>query len=104
MNDKDPLTHINPNDQLIRLYRKAEDYFFRAISLKSLSIDDAVTCYMTGVPVADLNIVYIKKQINTLDRILRQSKQFYDSANLGFIVIVPEQFCTDDIFKTMDYQ
>ncbi len=93
-------------DQLIKLYAEAEDYFFKSISTKFLNLDAAAICYMTGVPVADLNIVYIKKHPIALDKILSQSKLFYDQANFGFIVIIPEEFCTgriNDIFKVADY-
>lgn len=92
--------------RLVDLYRQAEDYFFKAISLKTLNIDDVATAYMTGVPVADLNIVYIKKSTGLVEKIFHQSKQFYDQPNFGFVVILPEEFCTseiDRIFKTLGY-
>lgn len=91
---------------IINLYREAEEYFFRAISLKTLNLDDAATAYLTGVPVADLNIVYVKKNTNLLEKILSQSKQFYDQANLGFVVIIPKEFCTaelEEILKKAKY-
>ena len=62
---------------------------------------------MTGVPVADLNLlVYITKKINNLDKILMQSKQFYDQDNLSFVVAIPQEFCkirAQNILKTMNY-
>ena len=97
---------MKTNNQLIELYAQAEDYFFNNISEKVLNIDDDASCYMTGVPVADLNILYIKKQPKSLDKILSSAKIFYDQANLGFIIIIPEDFCSDevnDIFKIADY-
>ena len=60
---------------------------------------------MTGVPVADLNIIYIKNTDN-LREILNQSKQFYDQNDLKFIVNIPEEFCTTEInhiFKDLGY-
>ncbi len=92
--------------QLVDLYRQAEDYFFTAISLKTLNLDGVATAYMTGVPVADLNIVYIKKHTDLVDKILHQSKQFFHQFSFGFVVIIPEEFCTseiDNIFKTLGY-
>ena len=88
------------------LYRQAEDYFFKSISIKVLKLEDVATAYMTSVPVADLNILYIKNYPSSLDKILRDAAQFYDQANLGFIVIIPEEFCTtqiNDIFKVTGY-
>lgn len=88
------------------LYHQAEDYFFNSISIKCLNLDDAAIAYMTGVPVADLNIIYIKKHPSSLDKILRDSVQFYDQAHIGFIVIIPEEFCTteiNDTFKKIGY-
>jgi len=91
---------------LINLYRKAEDYFFRGISLKCLNLGDGANAYMTGVPVADLNLVYVTKNTNALDKILSQGKQFYDQDNLSFVVIIPQEFCTPEVegvFSTMGY-
>lgn len=34
--------------QIIDLYRQAEDYFFRGISLKCMNLGDAANAYMTG--------------------------------------------------------
>ena len=93
------------DNKLIELYHQAEDYFFKAISEKYLNINDDATAYMTGVPVADLNIIYIKNTDN-LDKILSQGKQFYDQNYLNFIVNIPEEFCTakiNHIFKDLGY-
>ncbi len=82
---------------LINLYHQAEDYFFRGISSKCLALGDGINAYMTGVPVADLNLVYVTKNTNALEKILNQSKQFYDQANLPFVVIIPEEFCSSEM-------
>lgn len=91
---------------LINLYRQAEDYFFRGIASQCLNLDASTTAYMTGIPVADLNLVYITKPSYSLDKILSQSKQFYDTENLSFVVIVPKECCTpeiESILNTMEY-
>ena len=93
------------DNKSVELYHKAEDYFFKAISIKYLNINDNATAYMTGIPVADLNIVYIKSTDN-LDEILSQSKQFYNQNDLEFIVNIPEKFCTAEIshvLKDLNY-
>ncbi len=100
------MKHIKTNYQLIELYAQAEDYFFKSISKKYLDLNDNAICYMTGVPVADLNIVYIKKHPSSLDKILNSAKLFYDQDNLEFIVIIPEEFCSaeaSDILKAAGY-
>lgn len=94
------------NASLIDLYRQAEDYFFKGIALKCMHLSDGTNVYMTGVPVADLNLVYVTKNTNTLDKSLNQAKQFYDQAQLSFVVIIPQKFCTPEvegIFNTMGY-
>ena len=78
--------------QLIDLYRQAEDYFFRGISLKCLDLDDGAHAYMTGG--AELNFIYITRNTNALDKILIQGKQFFDQDNLAFDVIIPQELCT----------
>lgn len=90
---------------IINLYRKAEDYFFRGISSKCLDLS-AATAYMTGVPIADLNLVYITKSISLFNKTLRQCKNFYDDANLAFVIVMPETFCTIEtkiILNSMNY-
>ncbi len=61
---------------------------------------------MTGVPVADLNLVYITKNTASLDKILNKGKQFYDQSSLSFVVVIPQEFCTSDVegvFSSMGY-
>lgn len=89
---------------LINLYRRAEDYFFRGISSKYMDLGDDAHAYMTGG--AELNFIYITKNTNTLDKILIQGKAFYDQDNLSFDVIIPQEFCTPQIagiLNTMGY-
>lgn len=78
---------------LIAAYHRAEDYFFRAISTHCLDISDTATAYMTGVPVRDLNIVYIRSNKESVESILSKCKKFYDQHNLLFVAIVPEDLC-----------
>lgn len=57
------------NSPLIKLYRQAEDYFFRGISSKCLDLGDEANAYITGG--AELNFIYITRNTNALDKILR---------------------------------
>jgi GNAT superfamily N-acetyltransferase len=91
---------------LVNLFRRAEDYFFRGISLECLDLNDSAIAYKTGVPVADLNFVNILKITNALDQFLTQSKLFFGQAQLPFVVVIPQEFCTPEIkqvLQTMDY-
>lgn len=92
------------NAPLINLYRQAEDYFFRGISLKCMDLGDGANAYMTGG--AELNFIYITRNTNALDKILTQGKLFFDQDNLSFDVIIPQELCTPqmaDILNTMGY-
>jgi ribosomal protein S18 acetylase RimI-like enzyme len=96
-------TELNMTD-LIKLYRQAEDYFFRGISSKCLSLGDGANAYMTGD--AELNFIYITKNTKALDKILTQGKMFYDQDNLSFDVIIPQELCTSgmtSVLNTMGY-
>jgi GNAT superfamily N-acetyltransferase len=89
---------------LINAYRQAEDYFFRGIATKCLSLENEATAYMTGD--AGLNFIYITGKTKTLDKILIQGKQFFDQDKLSFEVIIPEEWCTSQIvgiFDSMGY-
>ncbi len=91
---------------LITAYHRAEDYFFRAISTHCLDIGNTATAYMTGVPVRDLNIVYIRNNKESVEAILSKCKKFYDQYNLLFVAIVPEYLCpngTDIVIRDAGY-
>ena len=90
--------------QLIDLYRQAEDYFFRGISLKCMNLGDGANAYMTGG--AELNFIYITRNTNALDKILTEGQQFFEQDNLSFDVIIPQELCTPqmaDVLNTMGY-
>src|SRR3989338_6762382 len=89
---------------LINLYRQAEDYFFRGISLKCVDLCDDAHAYMTGG--AELNFIYITRNTSALDKILTQGKLFFDQDNLSFDVIIPQELCASqmaDILNAMGY-
>ncbi|MCC2645027.1 MAG: Acetyltransferase, family, partial [Burkholderiales bacterium] len=79
------------------LYYKAEDYFFRSISIKSLSFSNLITAYMTGIPIEDLNILYIRARPDGLNNIINQSKKFYESEKLPFVITISEELCVQEI-------
>lgn len=87
---------------LINMYRQAEDYFFRGISLKYLDLGEGANAYMTGIPIADLNLIYVTHKTNILDKILNQGEQFYAEDNLSFVIIIPQEFCTTEIENTLN--
>jgi len=84
-------------DSLTTLYRQAEHYFFRGISSNFLSLGEGANAYMTGIPVADLNLIYLTQQTNILDKILDKGEKFYAQENLSFVLIIPQKFCTIEI-------
>lgn len=93
-------------DKSIQQFRQAEDYFFKGISLKFLEVGSEAIAYMTGVQVADLNLVYIYHPVS-VEKILNQAKEFYAQNTLPFIVLIPEETCStevDKIFKTLEYE
>lgn len=82
---------------LIEAYRQAENYFFSGISTETLSIDKNAIAYMTEVPVADLNLVYVKQVPESFIDTLNKSKMFFASKNLSFVVIMPDELCSSQI-------
>ena len=93
-------------DKSIQQFRQAEDYFFKGISSKFLEIGSEAIAYMTGVQVAELNLVYIYNKVTALEKILNQAKEFYDQDKLSFNVLIPEDDCSievEKIFKTLGY-
>lgn len=87
---------------LVPLYHQAQEYFFTSISSKCIALDESAKAYMTGVPVADLNFVYVIKFPHALHKILIQSQAFYHPEGLSFIVAIPQEFCTSQIKNTLD--
>lgn len=91
------------NYSYIELYRKSEDYLFKAISTKTLYFEDIATAYMTAVPVADLNMLFIKKDPSNLNKILSQTSEFYQQDNLQHIIIIPEEFEANKTLEKSGY-
>jgi ribosomal protein S18 acetylase RimI-like enzyme len=92
------------NAPLTNLYRQAEDYFFRGISSKCLDLDDGAHAYMTGG--AGLNLIYMTRNTNALDKILTEGRPFFDQDNRSFDVIIPQELCTPemkDVLNAMGY-
>lgn len=85
---------------LIKLYRQAEDYFFRSISSKCLDLDCGANAYMTGG--AGLNFIYITRTTNSIDKILIKGEQFYDQDNLSFDVIIPQKLCHHQVVSILN--
>jgi hypothetical protein len=82
---------------LIEAYRQVENYFFTGISTETLTVDKNAIAYMTEVPVADLNLLYIKQAPELFASVLNKSKKFFDSKILEFVVILPDKICTSQV-------
>ena len=88
----------------VNLFRQAEDYFFRGISQEYLEFDEMAKAYITGVPVASLNPVYIKIKCD-IPEIIRKSQVFYPN-KYPFEIIIPKEFCTQgkkNALEKLDY-
>src|SRR5690606_35277011 len=99
--------YTETGNQLIKLSRQAEDYFFSGISSQCLNLNNTAVAYMTGVQAESLNIVYINKFPNSLEDVLIKSNEFYEKSNISFVVIIPQEFCTNetqDVFNMMKYR
>lgn len=82
---------------LQNLYRKAEYYFFEAISKTTLVIDEDAIAYMTGVNTADLNIVCVINKLPDLINVINKSKEFYNTGGVPYIYIIPKEYCTTEV-------
>jgi GNAT superfamily N-acetyltransferase len=82
------------HDSTIKLFRQAEDYFFRSISQECLEFAEIAKAYITGVPVASLNPVYIKTKCD-ITEIIRKTQVFYLN-KYPFEIIIPKELCTQD--------
>ncbi len=79
---------------LISSYRQAEDYFWRTLSSRYLSLGDEGTAYMTGVPMSGLNCVYVRKNICAVEQMLTTVRAFYSEEKLPFTILIPEAYCS----------
>jgi ribosomal protein S18 acetylase RimI-like enzyme len=86
------------------LFHQAEDYFFRSLSLKCLDMNDTATAYLTGLATQDLNLIYIRKTPLDLEGILTQGKSLYHTANVPFVITIPEELCTPTLEHTIKMQ
>lgn len=87
---------------LITLFYQAEDYFFRSMSKECLDFDELTTAYFTGVNLESDNPIYIRKNIATINAVLNRCKDFYDTNNSPWNVIVTEQFISNDLTHSLN--
>jgi GNAT superfamily N-acetyltransferase len=90
---------------LFTLFRQAEDYFFRGVSIQCLD-REGVTAYMTGVSVKSLNLACVRQGAGLTEETLGQINQFYAYQNLPFELVVPKDFCVpgvEDRLKKLGY-
>jgi hypothetical protein len=57
-----------------------------------MDLGDGAHAYMTGG--AELNLIYITRHTNAVDKILIQRKPFFDQDKLAFDVIILQEWCT----------
>ena len=81
-----------------------EDYFFKAIPRQHLDVGDGNMAYKTGLPVADLNLVYIRQDPRNWADVLRRSKEFFAQDQLEFVVITPTTLCIPEVVHTFKKQ
>lgn len=81
--------------QLINLYRQAEDYFFSGIALKYLKLSEGATAYLTEE--AHLNYIYIVNNQGAIKDVLTKGEQFFKENNYSFELIVPRDECDFDL-------
>lgn len=84
------------------IYHQIEDYFFSLISHQCLAFEDEAKAYMSGVPVADLNILFVKK-ICDLSASIAKSKLFYEPTKLPFVITIPENLLTPKVQEILKH-
>jgi len=85
------------NNPLIDLFYKAEDYFFRSISKEYLDFDELTTAYLTGVDTEHDNLLFIRKDVGAIDKVINRCKDFYKINNTPWNIVVAEQFISNEL-------
>ncbi|WP_028374415.1 GNAT family N-acetyltransferase [Legionella lansingensis] len=89
------------NAQLIDLFYQCEDYFFKAISRESFILENETAVYITGVPVASLNLVVMHKDINNLKDFLCECDQFFCAKNLPWAAVLSEHYLEHELEESL---
>jgi GNAT superfamily N-acetyltransferase len=82
-------------NRLIRLFYKAEDYFFRSISEKSLDLKSQATGYYTGIPSDNFNLLIIKEKIPDIENILASTTVFFKENPAPWSIVIEEDLLTE---------
>lgn len=91
---KETIMTSSNNADLINLFYQSEDYFFRSISLEYLDLDDSATAYCTGISAAWFNTTSFRKELSSIDAILKRCEAFYASHKRPWIVVLPDSLNT----------
>ncbi len=81
------------NNSYEKLYRQSEHGFLSSISKKFKEFGDVAVAYTMGMPEADANFSYIKKDSDNLKDVIEQVKLFYKNEDVPFVITIPEDIC-----------
>lgn len=87
--------------KLVKLFRQSEDHFFTAIASECLDFKKSAKAFITNVPIGDLNPI-IFQNVSNIDQILAQGKSFFKKANVPFVAIIPEKYCSPEVINILE--
>ncbi|CEK11097.1 GNAT family N-acetyltransferase [Legionella hackeliae] len=84
--------------QLINDFYACEDYFFSSVSKEFFHFHNQARIYITGVPVASLNIVFVRSPIENLNHFLNECNHFFSTKQLPWAAV----FSTPHLEQSLD--
>ncbi len=66
-----------------------------------MDFDDLTTAYLSGIDCESDNPIYIRKNVEAIDEVLHRCQTFYKANNSLWILIVTEQFISNDLENSL---
>ena len=86
-------------EQLIDLFYKAEDYFFKSIAVEHFDFDGQATMAITGVKSENLNLLSVRKQCPDFNNIFEKSAHAFAANSVPWVVAIPQHILDESVLN-----
>jgi predicted GNAT family acetyltransferase len=73
---------------LIKLFSKAEDYFFQSIARRAKDFSGAASAYSSDINDSPLNTLVIRKPVPSLEQLTKDTADFFNLTNMPWCIVM----------------
>jgi predicted GNAT family acetyltransferase len=89
--------------ELNALFTQSEDYFSKSIAKRTKDFDGAASAYSTDVSDEPLNTLVIRNFVPSLDRLIRETTDFFALTNTSWCIVMRSNLVTQDSNEILNH-